>query len=151
MKNSAPIVCEWNAAVDEPTDACAADTTTPSTSVQEAFGRLNPTLLYKDRANAGRVAIRSGHGRVAAKETTHCSMVKKEARQSRCDLVFVYAIWHPASVACREKGFELARLAKADPKLRMVTAVKETGSVDQALLEYYQAYGGHNPIYKDEH
>jgi hypothetical protein len=78
-------------------------------------------------------------------------MVKKEARQSRCDVVLVYAIRHPACGACREKGFELAQLAKADPKLRMVTAVKETGSVDQALLEYYQAYGGRNPINKDEH
>jgi ferredoxin-NADP reductase len=78
-------------------------------------------------------------------------MVKKEARQSRCDVVLVYAIRHPACGACREKGFELAQLAKADPKLRIVTAVKETGSVDKALLEYYQTYGGRNPIYKDEH
>jgi hypothetical protein len=47
MENAVFIVCEWDAAVDEPTSACAADTTTPSRSVQEAFGRLNPTLLYK--------------------------------------------------------------------------------------------------------
>jgi hypothetical protein len=149
MENAVPMVCEWDAA-DEPTGACAADTTTPSTSVQQAFGRLNPTLLYKTElmpvvCQFDLVTVES------QQKTSLCSMVKKEARQSRCDVVLVYAIRHPACGACREKGFELAQLAKADPKLRMVTAVKETGSVDKALLEYYQVYGGRNPIYKDEH
>jgi hypothetical protein len=150
MADSVPIVCEKNAASEEPTGACGRDRTTPSTSIQQAAGRLNPQLLYK--AELSPLVCQFDMVKVeSARKSSLCAIVKKEARQSGCDVVLVYAIRHPACAACREKGFELAQLAQADPKLRMITAVKETGSIDKSLLEYYQNYGGHNPMYVDEH
>lgn len=150
MVDSVPMVCEPNATSDESTGACGRDMTTPSTSIQEAAGRLNPQLLYKAELTPivcqfDMVKVESQH------KSSLFAIVKKEARKSNCDVVLVYAIRHPACGACREKGFELAQLAQADPKLRMITAVKETGSVDKSLLEYYQTYGGRNPMYVDEH
>lgn len=133
----------------ELTGVCAPDTTTPSTAIQNAITRLNPQLLYKTELSP--VVCQFDMVKVEPlQKTTLCSIVKKEARQSKCDVVLVYAIRHPACGACREKGFELAKVAKADAKIRMITVVKETGTVDKSLLEYYQSFGDRNPIYMDE-
>lgn len=141
-------VCMLNS--DEPTGACAPDLTTPSTTVQNAVTRLNPQLLYKTELTP--LVCQFDMVKVESRQKNSLfSIVKKEARQSNCDVVVVYAMRHPACGACREKGFELSKIAKNDPKTHMLTVVKETGSVDSSILEYYQSFCDRNPIYKDQH
>ena len=134
-----------NTATTDNMQSEAEETTTSSYHDNESH-KVNTTELYGIPLQ--HINPSFGIVNVSEKSTKLQPAVIQERRNANANVTIVFAVRTVGCGGCREHAVQLADLAKADKKLNVVAAVKETGVDDEALLEFYQDYW-HHPIYKD--
>ena len=75
-------------------------------------------------------------------------MLVKERKKTRSDVTILFAVRRPGCPACREHALQLSEFAAKDGRIALVATVKETGTDDKDIIDFYDDYF-HHSIYKD--
>lgn len=152
-QNKTKTLCKVNRGLSSNTSSTSMTPSTRSLS-NSSEPSLKDGADPKVVANISLIPLNSSFGIVTAnihdQQSLH-DMIRRRCKESKTDIVIVFAVRRPGCGACREHGLQLSELVANDNKITCVGIVKESGSedVDEGLLEFYQDYFKF-PLFKDE-